>query len=90
MPVTDFREVLKHYGFRQSISKKGDCYDNAIAESFFHTLKTEHVYQHSYSTRAEAQHSIFEYIEIVYNRQRKHSALGYRSPVSFELDALAA
>jgi len=87
---TDFREVLKHYGFRQSMSKKGDCYDNAVAESFFHTLKTEHVYQHSYSTRAEAQHSIFEYIEIVYNRQRKHSALGYRSPVSFELDALAA
>ncbi len=87
---TDFRAVLKHYGFCQSMSRRGDCYDNAVAESFFHTLKTEHVYQHCYSTRAEARQSIFEYIEIVYNRQRKHSALGYRSPVSFELDALAA
>ena len=64
---TYFRDVLKHYGFRQSMSKKCDCYDNAVAESFFHTLKTEHVYHHSYSTRAEARQSIFEYIEIVYN-----------------------
>jgi transposase InsO family protein len=86
----DFREVLNRYGFRQSMSRRGDCYDNAVAESFFHTLKTEHVYQHSYLTRTEARQSIFEYIEIVYNRQRKHSTLGNRSPVSFELDALAA
>ncbi len=89
MPV-NFRKVLEHYKFRQSTSKKGDCYDNAAAESFFHTLKVEHVYQHRYATRAEARQSIFEYVEMIYNRQRKHSALGYRSPVSFELDAVAA
>ena len=86
----DFRKVLEHYKFRQSMSKKGDCFDNAVAESFFHTLKVEHVYQHRYTTRAEARQSIFEYVEMYYNRQRKHSALGYRSPVSFELDAVAA
>jgi len=86
----DFRKVLEHHKFRQSMSKKGDCFDNAVAESFFHTLKVEHVYQHRYATRAEARQSIFEYVEMYYNRQRKHSALGYRSPVSFELDAAAA
>ena len=87
---TDFRNVLKAYGFIQSMSRKGNCYDNAVAESFFHTLKTEHVYEYRYETRAEAMQSIFEYIEMFYNRQRRHSALGYRSPVSFELEAMAA
>jgi len=87
---TDFGNVLKAYGFIQSMSRKGNCYDNAVAESFFHTLKTEHVYEYRYETRAEAMQSIFEYIEMFYNRQRRHSALGYRSPVSFELEAMAA
>jgi transposase InsO family protein len=87
---TDFRDVLSAYGFIQSMSRKGNCYDNAVAESFFHTLKTEHVYDYRYETRAEARQSIFEYIEMFYNRQRRHSALGYRSPVSFELEAMAA
>ena len=87
---TDFRDILKAYGFVQSMSRKGNCYDNAVAESFFHTLKTEHVYVYRYETRAEARQSIFEYIEMFYNRQRRHSALGYRSPVSFELGAMAA
>jgi len=86
----DFRDVLTSYGFIQSMSRKGNCYDNAVAESFFHTLKTEHVYDYRYETRAEAMQSIFEYIEMFYNRQRRHSALGYRSPVSFELEAMAA
>jgi transposase InsO family protein len=86
----DFRDVLKQYGFLQSMSRKGNCYDNAVAESFFHTLKTEHVYWHRYTTRAEARQSIFEYIEMFYNRQRRHSALGYRSPISFEMETLAA
>jgi putative transposase len=86
----DFRDVLKVYGFIQSMSRKGNCYDNAVSESFFHTLKTEHVYDYRYETRAEARQSIFEYIEMFYNRQRRHSALGYRSPVSFELEAMAA
>jgi len=87
---TDFRDVLRAYGFIQSMSRKGNCYDNAVAESFFHTLKTEHVYDYRYETRAEARQSIFEYIEMFYNRQRRHSTLGYRSPVSFELTAMAA
>jgi transposase InsO family protein len=87
---TDFRDVLRAYGFIQSMSRKGNCYDNAVAESFFHTLKTEHVYDYRYETRAEARQSIFEYIEMFYNRQRRHSALGYLSPVSFEVEAMAA
>jgi len=87
---TDCRDVLMAYGFIQSMSRKGNCYDNAVAESFFHTLKTEHVYDYRYETRAEARQSIFEYIEMFYNRQRRHSALGYRSPISFELEAMAA
>jgi transposase InsO family protein len=87
---SDFRDVLNRHGFIQSMSRKGNCYDNAVAESFFHTLKTEHVYDYRYETRAEATQSVFEYIEMFYNRQRRHSALGYRSPVSFELDAMAA
>jgi len=87
---TDCRDVLMAYGFIQSMSRKGNCYDNAVAESFFHTLKTEHVYDYRYETREEARQSIFEYIEMFYNRQRRHSALGYRSPISFELEAMAA
>ena len=86
----DFRAVLEGYGFIQSMSRKGNCYDNAVAESFFHTLKIEHVYDYRYETRVEATQSIFEYIEMFYNRRRRHSALGYRSPVSFELEAMAA
>ena len=86
----DFRDVLNSHGFIQSMSRKGNCYDNAVAESFFHTLKIEHVYDYRYETRAEAIQSVFEYIEMFYNRKRRHSAIGYRSPVSFELDAMAA
>ncbi|MBI5407422.1 MAG: transposase, partial [Nitrospirae bacterium] len=74
----------------QSMSRKGNCYDNALVESFFHTLKTEHVYLHRYTTRAEARQSIFEYIEMFYNRVRRHSSLGYRSPVCFEQEAMVA
>ncbi len=87
---SDFRDVLNSHGFIQSMSRKGNCYDNAVAESFFHTLKTEHVYDYRYETRAEAIQSIFQYVEMFYNRQRRHSALGYCSPVSFELEAMAA
>jgi len=86
----DFRDVLKDYCFIQSMSRKGNCYDNAVTESFFHTLKIEHVYDYWYETRAEATQSIFEYIEMFYNRVRRHSALGYCSPVSFELKAMTS
>jgi len=81
---TAFRNLLKEYKFIQSMSGKGNCYDNAVAESFFHTLKTELVYFETYQTRKEAKNSIFEYIEMYYNRIRLHSTLGYCSPVQFE------
>ena len=79
-----FRKILKDNGFIQSMSRRGDCYDNAITETFFHTLKTELIQRTKYKTREEARKSIFEYIEIFYNRKRLHSALGYRPPVEFE------
>jgi len=68
------------------MSDKGKCYDNAFKESFFHTLKTELVYCEIYNTRKEAENSIFDYIEIFYNRQRLHSSLNYMSPTEFEID----
>ena len=79
------REMLKSYQMTQSMSSTGNCYDNAITESFFHTIKTELTFWNSYQTREEAKRSIFEYIEIFYNRQRLHSAIGYLSPVEFEM-----
>lgn len=81
---SSFRSVLKNFGIVQSNSSTGNCYDNAITESFFHTLKTELTYWEKYQTRQEAKRSIFEYIEINYNRRRLHSSLGYLSPVEFE------
>lgn len=80
----DFRGLLKTFNVIQSMSGKGNCYDNAVAESFFHTLKTELVYHQTYHTRSQAKTSLFEYIEVFYNRFRKHSALGYKSPEQFE------
>lgn len=85
-----FRNYLTRNNFMQSMSRKGICYDNAITESFFHTLKTEHVYFCQFRTREEARRSIFEYIEIFYNRERRHSSIGYLSPSEFEKMAAAA
>lgn len=79
----DFRKQLSNNGIRQSMSEKGNCYDNAIAESFFKTLKSELIYHKRYKTRNEAQLDIFEYIEVFYNRERLHSALGYKTPVEY-------
>ena len=67
------------------MSRKANCWDNAIAESFFHTLKVELVYENKYKTREEAKSSIFSYIEEYYNRKRMHSAIDYRAPVDVEL-----
>lgn len=78
-----FRRLLANNRIRQSMSGKGNCYDNAMAESFFKTLKTELIYQKRYKTRQEAKQDIFEYIEVFYNRKRLHSALGYRTPIEF-------
>ena len=79
----DFRNKLSEYKMIQSMSSKGNCYDNAVCESFFHTLKTELVYFEKYKTREQAKQSIFEYIEVFYNHQRLHSALDYQTPVEF-------
>lgn len=80
----EVRQILKFNNIRQSMSSTGSCYDNAITETFFHTLKTELTYWERYQTRDEARRNIFEYIEVFYNRQRLHSALGYKPPVEFE------
>jgi len=84
------RKLLERNGFIQSMSRKGRCYDNAITETFFHSLKTEHIYFNSYKTRDEARQSIFDYIEMFYNRERRHSSIGYMSPDQFEKMAVPA
>jgi len=75
-----FQALLDHNGIVCSMSRKGNCYDNAVQESFFHTLKTELCDHEHYRTRAEARASVFEFIEVFYSRQRLHSTLGYRFP----------
>lgn len=84
----EFTEQLKKYPVQQSRSRKGNCWDNAVAESFFKTLKTEMVYHRDFKTKAAAKLAIFEYIEVWYNRQRRHSALGYLTPCQYEKDVL--
>jgi putative transposase len=79
-----YQDLLKRYGMKASMSRSGNCYDNAFMESFFGTLKTEWVHERRYRTRQEARLSIFEYVEVFYNRIRRHSALGYRSPEQYE------
>ena len=80
----EFRGLLKIHSIKCSMSRKGNCWDNAVAESFFHTLKVELIQGKIYDTRQEAKTDIFDYIEVFYNRQRRHSYLGYLSPVDFE------
>jgi transposase InsO family protein len=79
-----FRRRLWRYRMRQSMSRKGNCWDNAVAESFFATLKKELVRDHAFETRAAARNEVFEYIEVFYNRRRSHSLLNYETPTSFE------
>lgn len=78
-----YQRLLETHGITCSMSRKGNCWDNAPMESFFATLKKELVHHEDYQTRAEACRSLFEYIEVFYNRLRRHSALGYRSPAEF-------
>jgi transposase InsO family protein len=80
----EVKNFLKQHKMIQSMSRKGNCYDNAVMESFFHTLKSELISFEHFKTRDEAKNKIFEYIEIFYNRQRSHSTIGYCSPVEFE------
>ena len=85
-----YREKLLTHGLRPSMSRRGNCYDNAVAESFFSTLKNELVHHRDFHTRDEARAAIFEYIEVFYNRQRRHQTLGYLSPVQFEQQSSVA
>jgi transposase InsO family protein len=78
------RKLLKQHSIKQSMSRKANCWDNAVSESFFHSLKTECINHERYQTREAAKTSIFDYIEVFYNRQRLHSSNGYLSPVAFE------
>lgn len=80
----EYRAELEAAGITCSMSRKGNCWDNAPAESFFATLKQELVYQHAFETPSEAKHAMFEFIEVWYNRQRLHSSLGYMTPVDYE------
>lgn len=86
----DFTRLLAAHGIQQSLSRPRQCWDNAVAESFFATLKAELVNQHPWPTRDKARQAIFEFIEVFYNRQRLHSALGFRSPAAYEAGQLAA
>ncbi len=79
-----YQQLLTMHGITASMSRKGNCWDNACVESFFGTLKRELVYHRQYATRSEATQDIFEYIEVFYNRQRRHSTLGYHSPAEYE------
>ena len=79
-----YQTLLKQHGREISMSRKGDGYDNALMESFFGAFKEECVERHTFKTRAEAKQVIFEYLEVFYNRQRKHSSLGYVSPANYE------
>jgi len=80
-----YQQLLTEHAIIGSMSRRGNCWDNAVAESFFATLKVELVYQAQWYSRAQARTAIFEYIELSYNRERRHSAIGYRSPNQFEL-----
>ena len=81
----DFKNLMQQEKVELSMSSTGHCYDNAVAESFFHVLKTEHVNLCTFRTREEAKNSIFEYVEVFYNRERIHATLGYLSPVEYEM-----
>ncbi len=81
--TTRYRQRLTDHSITQSMSRKGNCWDNACIESFFGTLKKELIHHRRYLTRDEAKQEIFEYIEVFYNRVRRHSALSYKSPAQF-------
>ncbi len=81
----DYQDALDGLGVVCSMSRKGNCWDNAVAESFFATLKNELVYTRRFATRAEAREAIFEFVEVFYNRHRRHSTIGYVSPIEFEM-----
>ena len=85
-----YQGTIKRNAFICSMSRRGNCWDNAPSESFFHTLKTEQTHHRRYRTREEAKKDIFEYIEVFYNRQRRHSSIGYQAPLAYEVNHLKA
>lgn len=85
-----YQRLLEQHGIRCSMSRRGNCYDNAVVESFFGTLKSELVYRCAWQTRAEARSAIHDYVEVFYNRRRRHSHCGNLSPADFETQAPAA
>ncbi|SLN33578.1 Integrase core domain protein [Aquimixticola soesokkakensis] len=80
----DYQKILRQRSFKVSMSGKGNCYDNAAVETFFKTIKAELIWRRSWETRRQAEMAIFEYINGFYNPRRRHSALGWKSPVPFE------
>jgi len=84
-----FGQKARAAGIAQSMGSKGDCFDNAVAESFFATLKKELINRRSWPAKAELRTEVFDYIEVFYNRQRRHSTLGQRSPADYEKITLA-
>ena len=82
------RSILDKYGIVQSMSRRGNCWDNAVSESFFKTLKAELIYNSKFNDDEQARSAIFEYIEVFYNRNRAHSSNGYLSPSQFEKIAM--
>ena len=83
----DYQKILRQHDFKASMSGKGNCYDNAAVETFFKTIKAELIWRHSWETRRQAEMAIFEYINGFYNPRRRHSTLGWKSPVAFERKA---
>jgi putative transposase len=80
----DYQDLLDAHNLQPSMSRRGHCLDNAVAESFFHSLKTERVKRKVYTTRSDARADLFDYVEVFYNKIRLHSHLGYVSPIEYE------
>lgn len=79
-----YQQLIQQHQLKCSMSRKGDCWDNAVAESFFHTLKTELIYATNYQTKGETKQNVFQYLEVYYNRKRRHSSIDYQTPYEFE------
>lgn len=85
----EYQQLLAGHHLVCSMSRKGNCWDNAVSESFFHTLKVEAIRDTRFQTREQLKHAVFEYIEVDYNHYRRHSAIGYISPMAFEAKQVA-
>ncbi|MBL0381552.1 MAG: DDE-type integrase/transposase/recombinase [Desulfofustis sp. PB-SRB1] len=83
---SDYLKLLSKNGFVQSMSRKGDCWDNAVAESFFHTLKMQLLYHHKFACKRDTEQALFNYIEVYSNRRRRHSTKDYKSPALYEME----